>query len=390
MRLKEGKATRLTLTVLAGLSVICFALVEESKVEVKHPHYKEMNAAIGLMKSGLDSLRHKRAALKLPAAPEDPFGLLGKEDTAITTDKGNQASKLISENPLMAAVIADLLKKAKVAKGDVVAIGCTGSFPGANLAAYAACEAIGAKSIVVTSLGASTWGANLPDFTWLDMEAHLAATTSIHVRSVAATLGGSKDRGLGLSPAGIAALKAAAERNHVPLLLEKTLEDQIKKRMEVYATEAQGSPIKAYINVGGGVASLGARLNALKHLKNGLNMELRNANYPVRGVAIQFGTAKPPVPVIHILEVEKLAAAYHLPTSVWGKTQEELLVEEKVLFETRYNFGITLLATILLVGLTFLLIRIDLKHLHRTRPLSPAELAVLDRSSTHVLPKPGS
>lgn len=389
MRLREGKATRLTLTVLAVLAVICFALVEQSKVEVKHSHYKEMNAALGLMKTGLDRLREQRAALKIPPMTEDPFGLLGREDTRITTDKGDQESKLISENPLMAAVMVDLLMKAHVGRDDIVAVGCTGSFPGANLATYAACKAIGAKMIVVTSLGASTWGANDPGFTWLDMEKHLAATTPIKFRSAAASYGGGKDRGLGLSQAGIDDLKKSAERNQVPLLVEKTLEDQIRRRMEIYQREAGGKPIKAYVNIGGGVASLGARVNALKHLKNGLNLDLKRANYPVRGVAIQFGTASPPVPVLHILEMRKIAEAYHLPVSLWGKPPEELLVEEKILFETRYNLGVTILATILLAGVSFVLIRIDLKILARARPLSPAEIAVIDRDTSRI-PKPGA
>ena len=67
----------------------------------------------------------------------------------------------------------------------------------------AAAEEMKLKPIVVTSVGASMWGANDPIFTWLDMEKLLNEKGLLHTRSLAASVGGSNDRGRGLSPRGV-------------------------------------------------------------------------------------------------------------------------------------------------------------------------------------------
>ena len=78
----------------------------------------------------------------------------------------------------------------------------TGSMPGANIAVLTACRALGVIPITITSVGASQWGANLVDFTWLDMESILFENGLISSRSIAASIGGRNDMGRLLSPSG--------------------------------------------------------------------------------------------------------------------------------------------------------------------------------------------
>ena len=65
--------------------------------------------------------------------------------------------------------------------------------PGANIALFSACEAMGIVPAIITSVGASEWGATDPDFTWLDLESILYANNVVSNQSIAASLGGRND-----------------------------------------------------------------------------------------------------------------------------------------------------------------------------------------------------
>ncbi|TWT82059.1 Capsule biosynthesis protein CapB [Planctomycetes bacterium CA13] len=60
-------------------------------------------------------------------------------------------AKLTSTNPNMAAVVVDMLKAAGVGKGDLVAVGYSGSFPGMNVSVLAALNTIGARPIILAN-----------------------------------------------------------------------------------------------------------------------------------------------------------------------------------------------------------------------------------------------
>ena len=65
----------------------------------------------------------------------------------------------------------------------------TGSMPGANIAVLTACKSLGLYPVTISSVGASQWGANQIDFTWLDMEKILFDREIIPSQSVAASIG---------------------------------------------------------------------------------------------------------------------------------------------------------------------------------------------------------
>jgi poly-gamma-glutamate system protein len=160
-------------------------------------------------------------------------------------------AKLTSVNPYFAALFVDYFHELKLRPGDPVAFAMTGSFPALNIAALAAAEELGLQAIPITSVGASMWGANDPKFTWLDMEKLLNDRGLLHTRSIAASLGGSNDRGRGLSPKGRDLLKDAVERCGIPLIHEPTLDEAILKRVELYDRASGARDIKAYVTSAG-------------------------------------------------------------------------------------------------------------------------------------------
>jgi len=237
-------------------------------------------------------------------------GLIGQEFTLTTTDRGVLESKLTSVNPNFAALFVEYFHDLGLQPGDALAIAMTGSFPALNIAALAAAEEMFLRPIPITSVGASMWGANDPSFSWLDMERLLTDRGLLRTRSVAASLGGSNDRGRGLSPKGRALLQEAIDRNDVPLIYEPTLDRSVNRRIEIYNFEAGPQGIRAYVNIGGSSASIGNRLNGTL-ISPGVNRSLPPYNWTRRGALHHYARRR--VPVIHVLRIESLAEAHGFP-----------------------------------------------------------------------------
>lgn len=286
MKWRESPVPNWHLIGLALLSLAVFWLAEETAQQVQVPRYRLKFKAAGTAKRAQEAisndLRRRGIAIDLRNDPWET-GLIGEERTTITSDRGVSTAKVLATNPNFAAAFVELLHRAGVDKGEQVAIGLTGSMPGWNVSMLAACKAVGADPVIITSVGASDWGANRPDFTWLDMETVLRDQDILPYQSVAASLGGGGDIGRGLSPEGRELIRKATLRNGVQLLEGGSLEEGIQERMDVYARNVGATGYAAYVNVGGGLASLGGTLNE-RLIPSGLSRRLPAANYPVRAV----------------------------------------------------------------------------------------------------------
>jgi poly-gamma-glutamate system protein len=350
-----------TLIFLAVASFALFQIVEHRRVPYLKPWYPQKLQASRLAARGLEALREERLQQEIFGRDyEDPrlAAVIGQQFSLITTDDGVFDAKVAGANPNFAAVAVDLLKQANLKEGDYVAIGCTGSYPGVNLAVYTACEVLKLRPLVITSVGSSWWGANDPDFTWLDMEAVLERRGVTHCHSLAASMGGDKDNAKGLSQIGKGILKSAAERNGIPFISEPTLEGSIQKRIEVYERAAAGSPIKAYINIGGGLASLGHSENG-NLIPTGFNQHLPLKNYPARGVIHYFASRG--IPAIHFYEILELAKKYGL-----GPTRVQLpdVGTGAVFVEERYDLRLAGGGAAIVFLLLLIVIKLD-SHLFR-------------------------
>lgn len=338
--------SNIVLGVLSFLSLLAFIAVENSKVDVKQEYYNEKIEAAELSQLAADHIRNYRLENGVFIdVINDPnqTALIGQEYTLVTTDRGYIEAKLTTTNPNFAAVIVQLLKDAGVEENDNVAIAMSGSFPGLNISVLAAIETLNLNAIPITSVGSSNYGANDPYFTWLDMENVLYKSNIFHNRSVAASIGGGSDLGRGLSPEGRDLIKKAIERNEVEFIHEDHLEKSIARRLEIYDEYSKGEPIKAYINVGGGIASLGNTING-KLIQPGLTEFLPMRNFPVRGVIIEMGRQE--VPIIHLLNINQLADKYGLensPIPIPEPGDGEIFIQKK------YNIYITAIATLFMI-----------------------------------------
>lgn len=342
------------------------ALVEFSKVRVKRPFYEEKVAAANLAQKAFLALKNAGGECIIVDPVVDPngTGLIGDQFTIITTDRGNLTSKLTTTNPNFAAIVVDMLREAEVDHGDKIAVAFTGSMPALNVAVLAAIETIGAEPVIISSIGASMWGANNPDFAWLDMEKVLYDKGIFNSRSVAASLGGRGDRGGNVSPEGRNVLREIIERDSVMLIESSTLDESIEKRIEIYEEHLEkDEKYAAYVNVGGGLGSIGSSQN-LVILNPGLNKRLPRTNFPRKGAMIRFGERG--VPMINLSDINNIARRYGLPVA-----PEPLpdIPHGEVYSELRYSLWLAVVVLAMYLIIVFVVIRVDVTNfIYKRKP----------------------
>lgn len=350
---RSNKVPLTGLVLLALLAMSGLILVETFRETTRRPHYTEKLAASRLAREAFDVIKDERLRRRIAIHSEmDPAqsGLIGLGMSPVTSNAGHLAAKQSSVNPNFAAVVVAMLKEAGVKEGDTVAVGVSGSFPALNVATYAALHTLKVNPVIIASASSSEWGANIPNYIWLDMESVLARRDLIPFRSIAASLGGINDRGYTMSAEGRNLLLKALERNKVPLIELPTLEESIEKRMQLYYEATEGGPIQAYINVGGGQASLGS-MAGRRTFKAGLNRTARVAEEGVESVMARF--VEEGVPVIHLGNVAELADRYglpHQPEEIPNPGQGTVFVSEK--YDEKMAIGV--LAGLIIALILFL------------------------------------
>jgi poly-gamma-glutamate system protein len=268
-------------------------------------------AAEDTMRRAAAVVRDARRATRIDSEADDGTimsALIGAELTPITTTLGNLEAKRIATRPAWASALTLRLDRAGLHAGDVVAAGMSGSFPGLNLALVVACQALDLRLIAISSVTASSWGANQPGFTWPEIEARLVRTGVIRPASVALTTGGAEDRAADLEPEARADANRIADAVSVelgvPVLRPANFEHALVLHLNAYARAAGGRAIRLYANIGGTEASLG-RSAAVLHLRNGFLPGLPFDFSPQRGVLARF--AERGVPVLTLLNIRDLA-----------------------------------------------------------------------------------
>ena len=260
-------------------------------------------------------IRQMRQELGIPIDPAlDPAGtgLIGEDYTDLTSTLGDLHAKQVSLSPHFAGLIVQWLEDLGVQEGDAVAVTFTGSFPGLNIATLCALDALVLEPVIFSTVGASTYGANIPGLSWPDMEARLYRAGLIRGASRWMSLGGIMDTGGGIDETGITEGEAAIARHGAEYVREGTAQDvaaDVERRMALY----RGAPAsKAYVNVGGGVSALGWVAEAAL-LDNGPLDRMPASSSPQRGLLFRF--FEQGVPVIHLLNIDRLAAEYAIPST---------------------------------------------------------------------------
>ncbi|WP_194756706.1 poly-gamma-glutamate system protein [Aliidiomarina indica] len=340
---------------LAALAIFAIAEGVQKRDPVVEENYATMVTASRTVRDAIEVLRPIRGQVQ-PINPEfDPqrSGLIGTASSIVTTTRGGLESKQTSVNPNWAAVAVKLLAQAGVEEGDLVAVAVSGSFPGLNLAVYAALEAMGAEPVIIASGSSSQWGANVPDMLWLDMERELRRAGIFSLKPIAASIGGVEDRGIDLPQEGVASVRRSIERADIRFLQPGSYQEAVADRIALYREHSEGRKYAAFVNVGGGATIVGPP---------GIDSQFRSGlqyNAPARAFAVDTVMGyflRERVPVIHFIGVNNLAERHGLPIA-----PEEVVPVGAggVYTASTYRRGLALFLGLALIGLTWLMVYSD-------------------------------
>jgi len=237
----------------------------------------------------------------------DPWncGLIGLEWSGTTTTLGDLGSKRTACNPAWAIQFSRWFREQGLKPDDHIVIYSSGSFPGLLLNVVVAAEAMELKPLLIVSLGASTWGANDPDYPWPVLAAELRSSGYIRTRADYYTLGGGAEMGHGLPPEGEVLLRKAAKEAGVELLTAANLEEMIALKTELLEKHQP----RLFVNIGGSHANLGDAHEVLK-LHTGLVpvTDIDLAGNGVIGVAMRDN-----IPVVHMLNIKAISNMVGIP-----------------------------------------------------------------------------
>lgn len=312
--MRTGLGQRGLLAIALGAMGIWLA-VDRLRWLPPDPEYLVKVRGAAIMRQGLEVLREERERRGLPwdlSSDPNRTGLIGRAYSDLTTTSGFLPAKRTATNPNMAGLVVELLQEAGVRSGDSVAAVFSGSFPGWNLAVLSAGRAMKLRLAIISSVGASSYGANEPEWSWPEMERVLAEHGVIVHRSARVALGGIIDEHGGLDGTGLEVGAEAIRRSGGHFLDEggrATLERDVQRRMEFLLAACGGKP-SAFVNVGGALTSLGGTSDSRLY-PGGLIRHLAPSSDPRRGLIARMVERE--VPVVHLLDARHLAARYGLP-----------------------------------------------------------------------------
>lgn len=338
----------LVLSILGALAIALLIIVENSKKFQKEEHYNEKIKAAQLMEKCMKHLKTSFFPSEIALDNiNDPnqTGIIGGQFSQITSGRGSLPIKLSTTNANFAAMIVQQIKDAGLKKGDHIGLCFTGSFPALDLATCAAVEVLGLKPVLITSITSSSWGANDPKLTWPDMQKSLYDAKLISFMPIASSIGGNQDLGRTLSREGRSLAELAIKRNGIAYINEGSLEKNIAKRVDLLNTHSK-KQIKLFINVGGGIASLGGNKNA-KIIPSGLNTDLKLKDFNEKQ-GVVFEMVKQGIPIINLLNIGRLMTKYDLPKDPVPLPK---IGEGKLYKAYKYDLSIVLITTTVFLGL---------------------------------------
>ena len=259
----------------------------------------------------LEAVKGYRAELGLPLSAEDIWqsGLIGDEYTEITTTIGVIEAKRTASDPDMAALLVRMFVQAGLKPGDRVGAGFSGLFPGLNLAVICAADAMKLDIRYISSVGSSTFGANLPQLTFPDMAHRLHSDGLILADSAMVTPGGDYDIGKGVfDETAFDPILARVESWGIPVLREPDFEKNLAVRRALYAQNG----IDCFVAAGGNITSMGLGDHALSLGQGLLHHSIAVDRLNDRSGLVEWYLAQG-LPAINLLNIRKIAADYALP-----------------------------------------------------------------------------
>lgn len=234
--------------------------------------------------------------------------LLGPEFTELTSTPGDEAAKRSALNPQFASAMIRYYHEAGLEKGDTIAIGATGSFPGFVIATLTAATEMELKVKLMASVGASMHGATRVEYNIFDLLEDLKAGGYADFDLIAVSCGSQNDRGGGVfedvlytgsAELSLELCKEAAAKTGAEVIYKDTLSESIERRLELY-----GDDIKLFVNVGGASVNSGVSTYAQSFPRGLVKDAPKLPKSPTMGLNYEYISRG--IPVINLLSVKQL------------------------------------------------------------------------------------
>jgi poly-gamma-glutamate system protein len=289
---------------ISMITILSIFILNLTTQQSKLSDYDQMLSSAQKMKIVYAEISNYRLGKNLPINElYDPniTGFIGEEFSLITTTLGNLDAKQISLNPDFAALITKWILSLNISSGNTVVIHASASFPALTIMAILACEELNLKPVIFTSVGASSWGANIPDMTYLDIENHLHENQIIKHRSSFVTPGGTNDNGSSLWEGGMEIIEQSAVRNNYTLHVPASLKSSIAQKWSLI------NKLKPslFINIGGNHSALGDANCALQIPVGLITEPLHCPENGLKGLIYKCALAG--IPFIHFLNIKDIA-----------------------------------------------------------------------------------
>lgn len=320
------------------LFTILFVSLIFTRKTQPHVNYDEMFDIAEQVQHSFDLV--KEAKVSKGISLNDQSGMIGSEYTGITTTLGSHEAKMTTVNPNFSSVIYTYVKALQLKVGDQVAVNLSSSFPSLNIQTIIVLENMGLEPVIISSIGASTYGATDPEFTYLDMENMLFDRGVIHHKSVMVTPGGDSDLGGNMDRVLLENIFNRLRSVGYRIYIEKAYEANLETRLAMYKN------CKVLINVGGNYMSFTG--NDIGYERQyGIIKASTSYNYDDRGLIGSFLSRGQDV--IHLLNIKGIAVDNNLPIDPKGKmhiaSNGSFYVEKysRVLLVFTFVFGLGLL-----------------------------------------------
>ena len=324
------------LVAVCVLGVAGFLFLQKFAIRLEPLENRErMERATALTERWFHIVQKRKSELGLISPGESrATGLLGREYTPMTTTLGSLDAKQTALNPEFAALIVRILDEEGFDSMSVVGVACSGSFPGLSIAALAALQTIGARVVLASSLGASSFGANEPEATWIDMERWLIEAGDLRQGSLLVSAGAENDAGEGLPEGGLEQIQRACNRWGVKLSKPGSLREAIEARVRLF------TGVDLLVNIGGNQAMLGGCAHA-SGIPAGFHRALRSCTDENRGVIQRLSSRG--TPVLHLLNIRDLAARYGMPIGLSSSPRSTSLYARRTVDKTQVTFVLIVL-----------------------------------------------
>ena len=331
-----------------ALIIIIALLITFNSNEVSRSRYYDLkvNAATKSLECS-NAIKDYKLSKGIPIAKEDinETGMIGLRSSFITTTSGQLQAKRTSINPDFASVAIDMFQELHLKEGDEVGVMLSGSFPALNISILCAIEVFHLKPCVMASIGASTYGANDPDFTFYDMVSYLNDIGLLNVKINYVSLGGTDDIGSNFTDITgkltdeeeqelFLKIKNRISSGSATLIYEPDFLKNIELRMNYFSQDLNN--MKLFINVGGNQISIGVD-EAGFISKNGL---ITNNDFNKLKINITNNTGLierylyQNIPVAQFLNIKGLALKYNLP---YDPVTFPPIGESEVYYEVTHN-----------------------------------------------------